>query len=359
MYVVAKHRITDAERFFSASQVAAENAPAGVYGRQFCPSLDLTEAVCLWEADSVEVVERYLDSLIGEAGENAYFQVSTEEAIGIPQPILGSRPISFETSRRNAAQNYERYFVPAIAAPLAADLVDLAALQPGERVVDIACGTGVVTRLAADRIGGGGTVAGVDINLEMLSVARAAAPADAAIDWYEARAEMVPLPDSAFDVALCQLGLQFFEDRSAALRQICRVLVPGGRLLISVPGPTPPIFAVLEQALARRLGTEVAAFVQTVFSLHDPAELSGLLADAGFTAIEARRTEKMFHLPPPDEFLWQYLESTPMAAGAAGLDDEQRAEFERDVVGSWQRFVENGGFTLRQPITVATAAVSA
>ena len=88
MYVVARHRIKDAEAFFSASQVAAEDAPAGVYGRQFCPSRDKTEAVCLWEADSVAAVKRYLDELIGEAAENTYFQVSTEDAIGIPQPII-------------------------------------------------------------------------------------------------------------------------------------------------------------------------------------------------------------------------------------------------------------------------------
>jgi hypothetical protein len=87
MYVVAKHRIKDAERFLSLSQIAAEQAPPGVYGRQFCPSYDRTEAVCLWEADSVETVQDYLDSLVGEASQNAYFQVGTEHAIGIPEPI--------------------------------------------------------------------------------------------------------------------------------------------------------------------------------------------------------------------------------------------------------------------------------
>jgi hypothetical protein len=87
MYVIAKHRIKDATRFFSLAQVAAEQAPPGVHGRQFCPSRDQTEAVCLWEADSVETVEYYLDSLVGAASENAYFQVSTEHAIGIPEPI--------------------------------------------------------------------------------------------------------------------------------------------------------------------------------------------------------------------------------------------------------------------------------
>jgi hypothetical protein len=91
MYVVAKHRIKDAERFFSLSQVAAEQAPPGVYGRQFWPSSDRTEAVCLWEAGSVETVRDYLDSFVGEASENQYFQVSNEHAIGIPEPIGASR----------------------------------------------------------------------------------------------------------------------------------------------------------------------------------------------------------------------------------------------------------------------------
>jgi hypothetical protein len=92
VYVVAKHRITNVEKFFSVSQVAAEHAPPGVHGRQFCPSHDKTEAVCLWEADSVEAVKGYLDSLIAEAGENTYFQVSLEHAIGIPEPIMSANP---------------------------------------------------------------------------------------------------------------------------------------------------------------------------------------------------------------------------------------------------------------------------
>ncbi len=89
MYVVARHRIKDPERFFAVSQAAAEKAPEGVYGRQFCPSRDRTQAVCLWEAGSLEAVEGYLDPLIGDSGENAYFQVSAEHAIGIPEPIIG------------------------------------------------------------------------------------------------------------------------------------------------------------------------------------------------------------------------------------------------------------------------------
>ena len=267
-----------------------------------------------------------------------------------------TQQISFETYSGNAAENYERYFVPAIGAALAADLVELAALRPGERVVDIACGTGVVTSLAAERVGAAGTVAGVDINPGMLEVARTAAPADAAIDWREARAEQLPFADEAFDVAFCQLGLQFFEDRPSALREMRRVLVGGGRLLINVPGPTPTIFfAILEAALARHLGPEVAAFVQAVFSLHDPTELTDLLTAAGFGAVEPRPTEKTLLLPPPNDFLWQYVHSTPIAGAAADLDDEHRIALEHEVVAGCEPFVEDGALVLRLPVTLATA----
>jgi len=76
--------------------------------------------------------------------------------------------------------------------------------------VDIACGTGVVTRRAAEHVGAARTVAGVDINPGMLAVARAAESAGSAIEWYEASAEALPLANQAFDVVFCQLGLQFF-----------------------------------------------------------------------------------------------------------------------------------------------------
>jgi len=90
MYVVAKHRITDPGRFLALAESAAENAPAGVFGRQFCPSRDGSEAVCLWEADSLDTVSRYLDELSAGAAENSYFEVSAEHAIGVPEPIAGA-----------------------------------------------------------------------------------------------------------------------------------------------------------------------------------------------------------------------------------------------------------------------------
>ena len=265
-----------------------------------------------------------------------------------------AQQVTFEAYRGSPAENYERYFVPAIAAPLAADLVHLAALRPGLRVVDIACGTGIVSRLAAERVGAEGTVVGIDINPGMLAVARAAAP-DSAIEWHEANANSLPLPDDAFDVALCQMGLQFIPDKAIAVREMRRVLAVGGRLLINLPGPTPPLFAVLEEALTRHLGPDAAGFVRAVFSLHDASEIGDLLSGAGFDTIDASSSMKTLRLPAPEDFLWQYVNSTPLAAPAAQLGDERRAALEREVIAGWQPYTEAGGSLLPLGVTVATA----
>lgn len=161
----------------------------------------------------------------------------------------------------NAAENYERYFVPAIGAPLAADLVDAAAPQIGERVLDVACGTGVVARLAAERIGETGRIAGSDINRSMLEVARSLPAAGVSIEWHEADAESPPHADESFDAVLCQMGLQFVGNKGAALREMRRVLVAGGRAVINVPGPAPAPMAVFADALGRHVGAKAAAFM--------------------------------------------------------------------------------------------------
>jgi hypothetical protein len=91
MFVAVKHRITDPDRFFSGDpQEVAENAPNGVVGRMFCPSQDRTAAVCLWEGPSIEAVRDYIDSVTGDSSENTYFEVSTEYAMGLPEPAAAS-----------------------------------------------------------------------------------------------------------------------------------------------------------------------------------------------------------------------------------------------------------------------------
>jgi ubiquinone/menaquinone biosynthesis C-methylase UbiE len=132
----------------------------------------------------------------------------------------------------SAPEVYQRELVPAVFGPWAPIVVELAHPRPGERVVDIACGTGIVARVAAARVGASGSVAGVDLNPGMLDVARSVAmtsqPA-APIQWHEGSADKLPFPEGLFDIAYCQLGLQFFADRPTALREMRRVLVAEGR----------------------------------------------------------------------------------------------------------------------------------
>lgn len=272
-----------------------------------------------------------------------------QEATRVSQQYFG------EGYGGSATENYERFFVPAISAPLGTDLMDIAALRPGERVLDVACGTGVVARFAAERVGATGTVAGLDLNPGMLAVARSVTPPDMAIDWHEASAEAMPLSDESFDVVLCQFGFQFFPDKPAALREMRRVLAPDGRLVINVPGPIPRTFVILGEALARHINPELAGFVHRVFSLDDTGELQHLISGAGFREVATQSNTKTLRLPAPEEFLWQYIHSTPLADAVAQADEEYRASLERDVVAKWQEFVEDGALMYEQDIILATA----
>jgi len=255
----------------------------------------------------------------------------------------------------NPPANYERFFVPAIGAPLATDLIRLAALRPGERVLDVACGTGIVARLASQQVGDTGTVAGLDVNPGMLAVARSATPPGIRIEWHAASAEAMPLPDASFDVVLCQMGLQFVPDKHAALREMWRLLVRGGRLILNVPGPTPRLFTIMGEALAHHIGAEAAGFVDHVFSLHDTAEIQNLVSGAGFHDVSVQSETKPLRLPVPEAFLWQYVHSTPLAGAVAQVDDERRGSLERDVVAKWQEFVKDRALEVQVRIVVATA----
>lgn len=264
-------------------------------------------------------------------------------------------PTFRESYSQNAAENYERYFVPSIGRPVAAALVEAAGLRAGERVLDVACGTGIVARLAAEQVGPRGAVAGLDLNPAMLAVAREVAPAEASIAWHEAPAESIPLPDERFDVVLCGMGLQFFSDREAGLREMRRVLVPGGRLLANVPGPAPPPLEAMAEALARHVSPESASFVHAVFSLHDADEIRALANDAAFDDVEVRSEPVVLHLPSPTDFLWQYVHSTPMAAVVAQVDEERREALEREFSDRCQGFVTDGVLAGAVRMTTLTA----
>jgi ubiquinone/menaquinone biosynthesis C-methylase UbiE len=204
------------------------------------------------------------------------------------------------------AESYENYMVPALFAPWSTHLIQRANPQPGEHVLDVACGTGIVTRNVAPRVGSQGMVIGIDLNPNMLSMARLAAEREGlTMEWRLSPAEKLPFPDGNFDLILCQFGLMFFRDRRASLTEMHRVLRPGGRIVLSVWQGLErhPFYRTLHNVSSQLLGKSV---VQTVFSLGDSDEVRKLLSDAGFQQIEIEPLSIMARFPNAEEFLaWE------------------------------------------------------
>lgn len=229
---------------------------------------------------------------------------------------------------KNPAEVYEQYYVPAMFRPWALILLRHAALQSGERLLDVACGTGIVAREAAPLLGPGGQVVALDINPAMLAVARGAAvPSGASIRWQEGNAMALPFEDDSFDVALCQHGLPFFPDRTAAVRELHRVLVPGGRAVAIVLQALArhPVFEALMQSVAHRLSLPLAT-VATPFALSDAGELRTLFASAGFKTVEILSETMTVRFPDPERFVTLAVASSAAAVPAfAQLEAPDRA----------------------------------
>lgn len=254
----------------------------------------------------------------------------------------------------NPAENYEQYFTPTIGVHFARPVVEAAHLGKGDRVLDVACGTGIAARLAALEVGPDGSVAGVDVNPAMLEVA-ATGEGGESIAWRQAGADRLPWDDGSFDAVLCSQGLQFFADKATALREMRRVLAEDGRIALATPGPTPALFVAIGSVLADLVGPTASAFVDTVFAMHDPAELQGLLDAAGFSAIETEYRKVPLRLPSPAHFFWQYVTSSPLAALASQLDDDDRAALERAVTERAQPFTDGDSVVTDPGMLLATA----
>jgi ubiquinone/menaquinone biosynthesis C-methylase UbiE len=221
----------------------------------------------------------------------------------------------------SAPELYERYLVPAITSVWANDLLDRIALKRGESVLDIACGTGIAARLAAQR-GHAGPLAGIDLNAAMLAVARAKS---ATIEWIEGSALDLPFDPESFDVVLCQLGLQFFPDRPRALQEMVRVLKPGGRAGLSVYSAierTPAAHAFV-QALDKYLGPESSRTKRSEHLSCDAQEVGAWAKQAGFDDVGVATIAKQITFPSMLDYVRFQLTATPMAAL---LKDKESAE---------------------------------
>lgn len=195
----------------------------------------------------------------------------------------------------SAAEVYEQFFVPALFQEWAARVADAAGVQSGQRVLDVACGTGVLARTLAERVGNAGSVVGLDINDGMLSVARRCS----SIAWRQGRAEALGFDDASFDAVVSQFGLMFFEDRRAAIAEMLRVVRPGGRVVVAVWDSLDrsPGYAAVVAILERLFGRECADAVRTPFVLGDTGPLRSLFADAGAGEISIRTVQGTARFP--------------------------------------------------------------
>jgi len=258
----------------------------------------------------------------------------------------------------SAAERYERVLAPAIFAPWAADLIELAQLQDGERVLDVACGTGVVARHAAQKVGTAGRVTGLDLNQGMVEVARSLPPVPGAapITWIEGSALAMHLPDAAFDVVLCQQGVQFFPDRPAALHEMRRVLVPGGRVLISIWASSPtPYNVALWNAVERHIGPDAAATFRKSRLGQDPEALRQLMAQTGFRDVQIRVRTRTTRLPAVAEFVLRHLAASPVADAVDALPNSAREALAGEVSAALRPYGDGEGVAFPETTNVVMA----
>lgn len=246
---------------------------------------------------------------------------------------------------RSAAEVYDELFVPALFEEWVGRVADAAGIESGQKVLDVACGTGVLTRAVAERVGPRGAVIGLDLNGGMLAVARARSPR---LEWRCAPAESLPFEDGCFDAVVSQFGLMFFADRVRALREIRRVLRSGGRAAIAVWATLAesPGYAAMADLLRRLFGDAAAGALHAPFALGEPGALRALFAEAAIEGIEIASLAGSARFPSVHAWLRTEIKGWVLADA---IDDGALARLLREGERALGRFVTAEG-TVRTPI---------
>jgi ubiquinone/menaquinone biosynthesis C-methylase UbiE len=221
------------------------------------------------------------------------------------------------------ADVYDEQFVPALFRQWGPVLCEAAGVRKNQRVLDVGCGTGALTLAAAEAVGPGGEVSGIDPNPEMLAVARRKT---STIDWRDGRAEALPFRDASFDAVLSQFAMMFFDDPAAGLREMRRVLRPRGSIAVAVCDAVErsPGYAALAALLDRLFGQRVGDAFRAPFALGNAARLRALCDAAGLDGASITARDGTVRFASIDA-----LVSTERACAwtLGGLLDE--AQFER------------------------------
>lgn len=252
----------------------------------------------------------------------------------------------------SAAELYDELFVPALFGEWAPRVVAAAGLKPGMRVIDVACGTGVATVEARTAVAPEGTVVGLDLNSGMLAVARRKA---ADVAWREGAAEALPFDAASFDAVISQFGLMFFSEKKTALREMWRVLRPGGRLVVAVWGTLDgaPGYAAMTSLLSRLWGDAIADLLRSPYSLGDPDALVSLLLSAGIANPQVQHMAGEARFPSIRSWVECDVRGWTLADK---LDDAQLEHLVTEAEKELDRFVaSDGSVVFSHPALFATA----
>lgn len=245
---------------------------------------------------------------------------------------------------QNSASAYEDYLVGRFFRRWARRLVEHAEVTPGCRVLDAGCGTGIVARTAASRVGPRSRAVGVDINDGMLAEARRQ-DTDGAVTWETGSLEALPFDDRAFDVVLSQQVLQFVPDRTAALKELHRVLAPGGRLALAVFRDISfnRSYEALATALDWHAGKEAGDMMRSPFGGPDTNTLRDELRAAGFRNISIQHDIIDVRFPDPAEYLRQEAASSPLAGPLGELSEDGLATLLAELEPALAPFTDDQG----------------
>lgn len=248
-----------------------------------------------------------------------------------------------------AAEAYEKFLVPTLNAPVAVDIVELASPQPGEQVLDVACGTGIAVRLVAPHVAPGGRVVGLDIDHAMIAVAQSLAPSvpGVNVEWRCASAMEMPFETGSFDLALCLQGLQYLPNYAAGLAEIRRVLKSDGRLVAAVWRSLEECRGqrAIVQALVRR-DVDVT-LIRKAYSMGDPERVRKLAGDAGFRKLETRTASTTTRFASAKEFVEALAAGGPSSRLALSkVPGDQRSGFFEEIGAALRQYEDKNGLTL-------------
>jgi SAM-dependent methyltransferase len=252
----------------------------------------------------------------------------------------------------SAAEVYDEFYLPALFEEWPARLVAAADLEPGSRVLDVACGTGVLTIAAAKAVSPDGSAVGLDLNAGMLAVAGRKAPE---IEWREAPAEALPFDAEEFDAVVSQFGLMFFEDQRAAIREMWRVLRPGGRLALAVWDSLDnnPGYRAVTTLLARLFGDDVAELLRAPYALGDTRLIETLLTDSGVADPRVTRVPGVARFSSIQAWMQTDVRGWTLSDQ---LDDAQFEELAREAEIELRDFVTHeNSVRFDNPALIATA----